>query len=174
MSAYLFSGAPPLEADVLDGKLDEFHRYADKLYNINHQGFENNQFKGRSILHAAAQKGHLELVKQLVENSEDKNPQDEHGTTPLHNAAEGGQLEVVKFLLPFLSDKNPKAGAQWDERTPLHAAALKGHLEIVKYLLPFLSDKNPKAGARWNGATSLHSAASGGHLNVIQCGVFLH
>ena len=120
----IFSGVSPLNNDVLDGKMDEFNSYADKLFNTNHQRFENSKFKGRSVLHDAAQKGYIEVVKQMVEKSEDKNPQDEHGYTPLHSAARNGHLSIVKFLLPLTSDKNPKSGAQWNERTPLHSAAL--------------------------------------------------
>ena len=74
----------------MDGKLGELDSYAEKLYNINHQGFANNQFKGRSVLHAVAQVGQLELVKQLVQKLEDKNPQEEKGVTPLHIAALSG------------------------------------------------------------------------------------
>ena len=154
-----------MEQDVLHGRIHEYHKYADKLYNTNQQRFENNLFKGRSVLHAAAEKGHLELVKQLVENSEDKNPQDEHGYTPLHLAALGGHLDIVKFLLPFLSDKNPKAGAQWNERSPLHAAALDGHLDVIQYLLENIEgDINP---SQSNGFTVLHYAAANGLLNVV-------
>ena len=160
-----FSGAAPLEQDVLDGNLDEFHKYADKLYNINHERFENNQFKGRSFLHHAAQKSHLELVKQLVENSEDKNPQDEHGITPLHLAASFGHLEIIKCLLPLASDKNPKAGAQFAESTPLHLATMNGHLYVIQYLLENIQgDINPSMS---NGFTVLHEAAEKGHLNVV-------
>ena len=58
----------------------------------------------------AAEKGQLKRLKKLLQNSEDKNPQDNNGETLLHHASGNGHLNVVKFIIPFLRDKNPKEG----------------------------------------------------------------
>ena len=54
--------------------------------------------QGRTFLHAAATVGHIELVKKLVTNIEDKNPRDRVGATPLHLAATFGHFEIIKFM----------------------------------------------------------------------------
>ena len=131
-----------MENDALNGKVDEVLSYADKLYDINQQRFENNQFKGRSVLHAAAQKGQLELVKQLVQKLEDKNPQDEKGVTPLHIAAFNGQLQIVEHLVQHIEgDINPSAS---NGDTALHYAAQGGQLNVVSFYygdIPCLVEK---------------------------------
>jgi ankyrin repeat protein len=72
---------------------------------------------GGTPLHLAAEKGHLETVKLLLEHAKDKNPADNIGSTPLHWAAQKGHLETVKFLLEHAKDKNP---ANKHGMTPLH------------------------------------------------------
>ena len=148
-----FSGAPSLE---LHDAIEEYHSYKKSL----------PESQGRTLLHSAAAKGHLELVKLIVQNSMTaNNPEDVHGLTPLHFASQGGHLNVVKFLLQFLDDKNPKAGAHWNGNTVLHSAAFTGQLHIIEYLLDQIDgDINPPQS---DGATVLHTAAEGGQLNVV-------
>ena len=105
---------------------------------------------GNTVLHVAAEKGHLNVVSFYTNQLSNPNPcqlsNDKfRGRTPLHYAAREGHLPVVQHLVNLLDDKNPQ-----DEpgTTPLHCASLNGHLEIIKFLLPSLSDKNPKAGAQ--------------------------
>lgn len=59
-------------------------------------------------LQVAAQKGHLDVVKCLIENGADVHLWNndftldgKHWTTPLHFAAQEGYHEVVKYLLNF-------------------------------------------------------------------------
>ena len=51
---------------------------------------------GKSPIHFAAQYGHLEVYKLLVENVENKNHGDNDGITPLHMAAKYGHLDVYR------------------------------------------------------------------------------
>jgi ankyrin repeat protein len=55
---------------------------------------------GRTLIHWAALRAHLELVKLLLEHANDKNPADKDEVTSLHHAARNGLLEHAK-------DKNP-------------------------------------------------------------------
>jgi ankyrin repeat protein len=50
-------------------------------------------------LHLAAQNGHLNVVKFLVEQQAEMNMKNTNGSTPLHLAAQNGHLNVVKFLV---------------------------------------------------------------------------
>ena len=144
-------------------------RDQDVISEFNSYGSRMPECLGRTILHAAATRGHLELLENVVEKSglesDDRNPEDHAKKTPLHLAAEYGHLSVVKFLVPFLSDKNPKTGPYWSETTPLHDAAYEGHLPVVEYLVENIKgDINP---SKNNGPTVLHLAAEGGSLNVV-------
>ena len=64
-------------------------------------GQENPKYKrGSTPLHCAAEKGHLQVVKILLDNIEnEKNPKNTNGFTPLAYAAKEGHLGVVKLLL---------------------------------------------------------------------------
>ncbi|MFS0881818.1 ankyrin repeat domain-containing protein [Metabacillus niabensis] len=83
-------------------------------------------------LHMAAKKGHLEIVKFLIEKGIDI---DARGGTfdasALNQAAGAGHLEIVEYLI--------NAGAELDvslaKRNPLFRAIYGGHLEVVKCLI---------------------------------------
>ena len=102
----------------------------------------------------AAMRGHFNVVKYIVENSEDKNPSDAIGDTPLHRAAKGGHLAIVTYIMENIEDKSPK---DQDGNTPLHCAAMGGHLAIVRYIMDKIEDKSPKD---QEGNTPLHYAAT--------------
>ena len=123
-----------------------------------------------TLLHLAAEKGHLRIVQLMVPLLEDKNPKGYENVTPLHKAVEKGHLEIVQFMVLLLDEKNPRGG--WGV-TPLHIAAEKGYLEIVQFMVPLLDDKNPRSARSRSsypsgGVTPLHKAAKEGHLEIIQ------
>ena len=105
-------------------------------------------------LDIAAMRGHFNVVKYIVDNSEDKNPSDAIGDTPLHRAAMGGHLPIVRYIMDNIEDKSPK---DQDGNTPLHRAAMGGHLAIVRYIMDNIKDKIPKDK---EGNTPLHYAAT--------------
>lgn len=59
---------------------------------------------GRPLLHLAAQYGHIELVKELVDDGEDLARTDAYGRTVLHAAAKQGNGGMVRFLLKWGAD----------------------------------------------------------------------
>ena len=113
-----------------------------------------------TLLHAAARYGHTEVVKSILSNVIDKNPENEDGDTPLHEAAEKGELETVRFLSNLGGDLNSKND---EGDTPLHAATRYGHTEVVKFILSKVIDKNPE---NEDGDTPLHEAAKKGPLEI--------
>ncbi len=59
---------------------------------------------GDSPLHAAAQLGHIDVCRALIQAGADLNLQDDLGETPLHKASSGGYLEVITALLEAGAD----------------------------------------------------------------------
>ena len=53
--------------------------------------------------------GHLNVLKSFLEDSNDKNPQDDDKYSILHCAVEHGKVDIVEYLVPLLSEKNPCA-----------------------------------------------------------------
>ncbi|KAK7456359.1 hypothetical protein VKT23_010606 [Stygiomarasmius scandens] len=110
----------------------------------------------------AASKGHLGMVKVLVEIGVDVNvAQGFHGTA-LQAAAYWGHLDVVKFLVGKGADVNTVGG---EYETALQAAASQGHLDVVKFLVEKGADVNAVGGEYGN---ALQATASQGHLDVVK------
>ncbi len=129
--------------------------YTDLILLLNAGGasFETVSDLGYTALHAAAQNGHLEVVKALVERNVDKNRQAACGSTPLHLATQGGHREVVCYLLEEGVDMNLQDSLG---RTALHLVAWTGDMQGCKALIAAGADVNVKA---IGGLTPLHVAA---------------
>ncbi|XVF29989.1 hypothetical protein REPUB_Repub16aG0018900 [Reevesia pubescens] len=85
-----------------------------------------------TALHAAAIKGHKDVILVLVESGSDLECQDNEGHTALHLAVEGGQLEVVEALI----DKGANANAKTKTGiTPLYMAKTMGYDDISQLLV---------------------------------------
>mmetsp|Transcript_20652 Transcript_20652/g.24815 ORF Transcript_20652/g.24815 Transcript_20652/m.24815 type:complete len:527 (+) Transcript_20652:426-2006(+) len=119
---------------------------------------EDDIFSPRPLLHWAAEEGHSDCVKVLIDNSASVNELDESSCSPLHYAAEGGHIDVIKELLKAGCQKN--AVNEYKE-TPLHWAAKNGHAACLKLLLDEGASRSQR-NAYQN--TALHWAARDGHV----------
>uniref|UniRef100_A0ACB8F4V8 Uncharacterized protein n=1 Tax=Sphaerodactylus townsendi TaxID=933632 RepID=A0ACB8F4V8_9SAUR len=120
---------------------------------------DNND--NETALHCAAQYGHTEVVKVLLEELTDPTMRNNKFETPLDLAALYGRLEVVKMLLnahPNLLSCNTK------KHTPLHLAARNGHKAVVHVLLDAGMDSNYQT----EKGSALHEAALFGKTDVVQ------
>ncbi|KAM9255347.1 ankyrin repeat and SAM domain-containing protein 1A isoform 2-T2 [Cariama cristata] len=123
---------------------------------VNEQNNDNE-----TALHCAAQYGHTEVVKVLLEELTDPTMRNNKFETPLDLAALYGRLEVVKMLLnahPNLLSCNTK------KHTPLHLAARNGHKTVVRVLLDAGMDSNYQT----EKGSALHEAALFGKTDVVQ------
>ncbi|XP_072134655.1 ankyrin repeat and SAM domain-containing protein 1A-like isoform X12 [Mobula birostris] len=123
---------------------------------VNEQNNDNE-----TALHCAAQYGHSDVVKVLLEELTDPTMRNNKFETPLDLAALYGRLEVVKMLLiahPNLLSCNTK------KHTPLHLAARNGQRAVVQVLLEAGMDINYQT----EKGSALHEAALFGKTDVVQ------
>ncbi|XP_029000965.1 ankyrin repeat and death domain-containing protein 1A isoform X4 [Betta splendens] len=120
--------------------------------------------EGLSMLHCAAQRGHITVLEFIMEDLENicLDRVDKSGKTALHLAAENGHFEVVEFLIGMgcthgLKDK--------DENTAAHLAAQRGFTELLQMLLETGVEVDE---VNREGLTALHLAADGGHCECVK------
>ena len=118
--------------------------------------------EGKSLLHWAAEGGHLTTMRLLIRRGCDVDSVDGRGLTPLHWAAAMGQTKAVRELIRKGATKSVVAG---EYGTPLHQALLMGHVETVEAML---AEGCPIDAVNNVGATALHFAAEGGHVEVVR------
>nr|XP_046247922.1 CARD- and ANK-domain containing inflammasome adapter protein [Scatophagus argus] len=85
-----------------------------------------------TLLHVAAEYGHLSIIELLIHKGARLDLQDNRGHTALHRAASRGHSEIVRALI--------QAGApiytlDIQGKTPIHLAAENEHLNSVKVLV---------------------------------------
>ena len=106
------------------------------------QGVDKNQvgnYYETTALSVAANDGHLDVVRYLVEQGAGMEKVDRDGNTPLIYASDCGHLEVVRYLLDQGADRD---AVDYEGYTPLHCAAQQGHLETAKLLMVYGADLN--------------------------------
>ncbi|KAK3939988.1 Serine/threonine-protein phosphatase 6 regulatory ankyrin repeat subunit A [Diplogelasinospora grovesii] len=140
---------------------------------------------GRTPLHDASIKGHMNVVDVLLKSEEIRchvNAKDNRGRTALHWVAEYGRDDLVRLLVDRGADVSAgdeygdtalhraARGANIEEKdrggqTPLYQAAWQGHEAIVRLLL----DKGANIEEKdQNGRTPLLWAAERGHEAIVR------
>ena len=110
---------------------------------------------------AAAEKGSVSLVSELLKQGANVNAQDERGRTPVMAATYGRHASAVQALI--------KAGADVNQRdrmlnNPFLYAGAEGMLDILK--LAHAAGADPRITNRYGG-TALIPAAERGHVEVV-------
>ncbi|KAL9226078.1 hypothetical protein vseg_001929 [Gypsophila vaccaria] len=121
---------------------------------------------GETALFTAAEKGHLDVVKELLKYaSKDTLVQKNRSRfDPLHAAANQGHLEIVEVLLDHDQGLIKTTGPS--NTTPLISAATRGHTDIVKKLLS--RDSSLLSSFKSNGKNALHLAVRQGHVEIVR------
>mmetsp|Transcript_22031 Transcript_22031/g.36499 ORF Transcript_22031/g.36499 Transcript_22031/m.36499 type:complete len:346 (+) Transcript_22031:3-1040(+) len=116
---------------------------------INGLNLEHKTTSGITALYAAAQRGHVEVLRLLLALGARTEAPTAQGITPLYAAAEQGHSYATEVLL--------QAGAysritDFSGDTPLHAAARAGNLPTIFHLLDYHADlhkMNSKGETPW-------------------------
>ena len=109
-----------------------------------------------------AEFGYLDIVKYLIKNQADINPNAPIFGTPLIVAAMGGHFDVIQSLVRNNAEINTCSTAGY---SALHWAVTEtGSLEILKYLIKHGADVNLITQI----GSPLHIAASFGNLKMMQ------
>ncbi|KAL5546275.1 hypothetical protein UlMin_005962 [Ulmus minor] len=121
---------------------------------------------GETALFTAAEKGHLEVVKELLHYSTKEGimTKNRSGFNPLHVAATHGHQAIVQVLLEFDPELSKTVGQS--NATPLISAATRGHSAVVEELLS--KDSSMLEISRSNGKNALHLAARQGHVDIVR------
>lgn len=117
--------------------------------------------EGRTLLHYAAGRGDLEIVKSIVDTLFGKlevDREDRVHMTPLCLAAANGEIEVVKFLVENKADVNNKYLPSLD------CASRGGDKETVKFLI----SKGANVNASGKGGTPLCTAVRNDYIEIVK------
>lgn len=133
----IYNKLTPLHIACWNGNLDVvdalLNNGADFTY---HDVFEKGAFQ------IAAKKGHLPIIKRLLQAGIDINIDiNTWNATALYWACKAGHIDIVKYLVHSGASINSDEGC----RQPLAAACENGHIEIVDFLLASGANVNIKS-----------------------------
>ncbi|KAK0715449.1 ankyrin repeat-containing domain protein [Lasiosphaeris hirsuta] len=125
---------------------------------------------GLTPIQAAAGRGHIRLVRMLLERGADINAPAafKYGRTALQAACSRVEpdMDLIKLLIDQGADVNAKAGQRYG-LTALQGAAIQGHIKLVLFLIDLGADVNAPP-AHKHGRTALDGAAENGRLDMVQ------
>jgi ankyrin repeat protein len=150
--------AVPLYHAALHGFRDlAAHFIAKSPEHVNARGY-----LGRTGMHAAATRGHTDILLLLLEHNAEVDGLDDYGATPLHFASYSGILSAGQCLLDHGADINIR---DLYGKTPLLNAAREGEVEFAQMLL----ERGEVIDTRDNGGmTPLHKAVEWGKIQVVR------
>ena len=119
--------------------------------------------KKEAAIFAAAEKGDVATLKQLIGSGVDVDLRDGTGQTPLLAAALARQDEIARVLIEAHADVKARTSKGM---TALHAAAYVGDVEIAEMLVAHGADINDQANIA--GITPLFAAAEENHPDVVK------
>jgi ankyrin repeat protein len=157
---------PPDEAPLYHAALCGFRDLADRLLDKYPQDLNARGGYFNTPLHAAANRGHLDILSLFLDHGADVNTPGRLGQSALYTASARGHDKVVQLLIDHKADLNSKCGTDRDEKwTPLHVATDKGRLQIVRKLLEAGANVNVQDETGWR---PLHSAARNENPEFVQ------
>ena len=119
---------------------------------------------GQNCLHFAADCGHLNLCKALVDKHEfNVHAVDNHGWTALHYSAKNGSYELFTYFANMEANIHLETK---EAQNSLHIAAREGHLNLCRTLIKNHNFDVHKADHQ--GWTALHHSAANGSYELVE------
>lgn len=156
-----FGEATPLQVACGNGCFETVSMLLGLGANIE---FTGDQSYGTPALHLAAQGGHLEVVRLLLEHRADVGIRDWRGHTPLYTAVAESQCSVVKLLLEHHADIECRAVTLCT--SSFYLACCRGDLDIVKLMID--SGRVHIDGCHRDLYSPLMAACAGGWTDVVK------
>ncbi|GBO07023.1 Ankyrin-1 [Araneus ventricosus] len=150
-----------IELAVAHGKL-EIVKMLSELERVSIHDKANDGF---SLLHIAAQFGHLNIMKHLIQKGADIKSENDAGSKPIHVAAREGHKDIVQFLIDL--DPTSKQLTA-DSKTVIHYAVLGGH-DVLQFLIDRKFDINASSRI---GYLPIHIAVETNNENILK--ILLH
>ncbi|HEB41882.1 MAG TPA: hypothetical protein ENI08_02595, partial [Candidatus Dependentiae bacterium] len=120
--------------------------------------------QGNNALHKAAERGHLSIVRRLVDSQHIDlvAKENNEGNLPIHRAAQYGQEQVLNFLVEYGSPINKQNNRGF---SPLHYAAQQGSETTVRKLL---GQRASRSRLTKNNNSALHIALLNKHAAIAE------
>ena len=119
---------------------------------------------GNSCLHFAVLRGHVAIIKLLLNYPDILQLYNDRGYTALHLVCIQGDIEILKLLIHKIPINSPSRTEL--EHSPLFDACANDHLHLVSYLLEHGANINFKTKS---GYSVLHSACRLNKLKLVVC-----
>lgn len=119
------------------GNVEAIQEFVCNGADVNHTADHNN----RTVLHAAAERGHPDVISMLVKLGAEINVTDINGWTPIHYAAFRVDTEAIRALAALGADVNSRTTNDW---APLCVAADSGNTDAVRTLVTFGASLNAR------------------------------
>lgn len=126
------------------------------------QGVDVNSHGIGSAMRKAAEEGHIEIIRLLIDYPGNTSLTSWKLHLALWNAARNGYTEVVLFLM----QRGAEIQRKYERKTPLMAAAESGHITTVKLLMEAEADRLPAKAAEKGRVAALNAALNGNHTEV--------
>ncbi|NXD12563.1 AKD1B protein, partial [Nothocercus nigrocapillus] len=117
--------------------------------------------KGRKPFLLASEKGHADMINNLISLKLFTSEKDKEGNTALHLAAKNGHSQVVEILLKQWEEVND---LNQNGETPFYLSVEGGHEKCAELLLEAGSDINLLT---QNNTSALQIAIQNGHLSLV-------
>ena len=157
-----FRPAQPYTVPLYYAALCGFPDITEHLVDTHPQDVHARGGKRVTPVHAALDKGHLDVAMLLLERGADMGSRDSQSQTPLHIAVYRGYTEVVSLLIFRGADLNAEGS---NRETSLYLALKEGRRNIAELLLEHKADVNHPD---MRGITPLHLASLHGRNDIVQ------
>ena len=120
--------------------------------------------EGKTALYYAAEAGHFDIAKKLLENGACLNSSEKE-YIPVHIVAKNGHTKILELFLEYKADL--RIQSEYSSSLPIHIAAEKGQVQILKILIANGISPNETRNPFWGAETPLSLAAENGHLEAV-------